>query len=150
IEKNAIQLAKGVAPSLSLDPYDQWRVFQSNGQWRFTPPVQVVAALLEALRVLEAEGSPAARRQRYQENFTTLTEGMRRLGFRVFLDEGIQKPATVTFVTPEDPCFSFDDLCVGLAGRGFIIYPGKLTQAQCSRIGCIGVLRAEDFDPLVA
>jgi 2-aminoethylphosphonate-pyruvate transaminase len=150
IEKNAIELAKGVAPSLSLDLYDQWRGFEANGQWRFTPPVQVVAALLRALRFLEAEGGPAARLQRYQENFRTLTEGMRRLGFRVFLDESIQSPIIVTFVMPEDPRFCFDDLYAGLAERGFIIYPGKLTQAQSFRIGCIGALHAKDFDRLVA
>ena len=150
IKKSAIELAKGVAPSLSLDLYDQWHGFESNGQWRFTPPVHVVAALLEALRVLEAEGGPAARLQRYQENFRTLTEGMRRLGFRVFLDEGTQAPIIVTFVTPEDPRFCFHELSAGLAARGFIIYPGKLTQAQSFRIGCIGALHAADFDRLVA
>jgi 2-aminoethylphosphonate-pyruvate transaminase len=150
IERSVIELAKGVAPSLSLDLYDQWRGFEANGQWRFTPPVQVVAALLEALRVLEAEGGPPARLQRYQENFRTLTEGMRRLGFRVFLDGSIQAPIIATFVEPEDPRFRFDDLYAGLAARGFIIYPGKLTQAQSFRIGCIGALYAEDFDRLVA
>jgi len=139
-----------VAPSLSLDLYDQWRGFEANGQWRFTPPVQVVAALLQALRVLEAEGGPVARLQRYQQNFRTLTEGMRRIGFRVFLDESIQSPIIVTFVMPEDPRFCFDALYAGLATRGFIIYPGKLTQAQSFRIGCIGALHAEDFDRLVA
>ncbi|HEX6002180.1 MAG TPA: 2-aminoethylphosphonate--pyruvate transaminase [Hyphomicrobiaceae bacterium] len=150
IEKRAIELAKDVAPSLSLDLYDQWRGFESNGQWRFTPPVQVVAALLEALRGLEAEGGPAGRLQRYRENCRTLTEGMRRLGFRVFLDRDLQAPVIVTFVSPEDPRFRFDDLYNGLAARGFIIYPGKLTQAQSFRIGCIGALHAEDFDRLVA
>ena len=150
IEKNAIELAKGVAPSLSLDLYDQWRGFESNGQWRFTPPVQVVAALIEALGVLGAEGGPAARLQRYQENFRTLTQGMRRLGFRVFLDEGIQAPIIVTFLTPEDPRFCFDDLYAGLVARGFIIYPGKLTQAQSFRIGCIGAPQAQDCARLVA
>jgi 2-aminoethylphosphonate-pyruvate transaminase len=150
IDENVIERAKGVAPSLSLDLYDQWRGFESNGQWRFTPPVQIVAALLEALRGLEAEGGPAARLRRYQQNFRALTEGMRRLGFRVFLDEGTQAPIIVTFVTPEDPRFCFDDLYAGLAARGFIIYPGRLTRAQSFRIGCIGALHAEDFDRLVA
>jgi 2-aminoethylphosphonate-pyruvate transaminase len=150
IKKNAIEIAKGAAPSLSLDLYDQWRGFESNGQWRFTPPVQVVAALLEALRALEAEGGPSARLQRYQENCRTLTEGMRRFGFQVFLDEGVQAPIIVTFVAPDDPRFCFDDLYAGLAARGFIIYPGKLTRAQSFRIGCIGALHAEDFDRLVA
>jgi 2-aminoethylphosphonate-pyruvate transaminase len=150
IDKDAVESGKGVAPSLSLDLYDQWRGFESNGQWRFTPPVQVVAALLAALRTLEAEGGPAARLQRYRENFRTLTEGMRRLGFRLFLDEGIQAPIIVTFVTPDDPRFCFDDFYAGLAARGFIIYPGKLTQVQSFRIGCIGALHAGDFDRLVA
>ena len=104
IEKNAIELAKGVAPSLSLDLYDQWRGFESNGQWRFTPPVQVVAALLEALRGLEAEGGPAARLRRYQQNFRALTEGMRRLGFRVFLDAGIQAPINAVTWAATDSC----------------------------------------------
>jgi 2-aminoethylphosphonate-pyruvate transaminase len=150
IDKNAVEAAKGVAPSLCLDLYDQWRGFESNGQWRFTPPVQVVAALVAALRALEAEGGPAARLQRYQENFRTLTEGMRRLGFRLFLDEGIQAPIIATFVTPESARFCFDDFYASLAARGFIIYPGKLTQTQSFRIGCIGALHAEDFDRLVA
>jgi 2-aminoethylphosphonate-pyruvate transaminase len=150
IDKDAVESAKGVAPSLSLDLYDQWRGLESNGQWRFTPPVQVVVALLEALRALEAEGGPDARLQRYRENLRTLTEGMRRLGFRLFLDEAIQSPIIATFVTPDSARFCFDDFYAGLAARGFIIYPGKLTQAQSFRIGCIGALHAGDFDRLVA
>jgi len=150
IENNAIACAKGVAPSLSLDLYDQWRGFESNGQWRFTPPVQVVAALLEALRVLEAEGGPTARLERYQKNFRTLADGMARLGFRLFLDERVQAPIIATFRSPADARFRFDDLYAALAARGFIIYPGKLTRAQSFRIGCIGALQPDDLRRLVA
>jgi 2-aminoethylphosphonate-pyruvate transaminase len=149
IEKNAIERAKGVAPSLSLDLHDQWLGFEANGQWRFTPPVQVVAALVEALRFLEAEGGPAARLQHYQKNIRTLADGMARLGFHVFLDPSVQAPIIVTFRSPEDPRFRFDDLYAALAARGFIIYPGKLTQAQSFRIGCIGALEPDDFARLV-
>jgi len=150
VEAAAIARAKRVAPSLSLDLYDQWRGFESNGQWRFTPPVQVVAALVEALRLLEAEGGPAARYAHYAANFRTLADGMSRLGFRLFLDESIQSPIIATFRTPQDPRFRFDDLYAALAARGFIIYPGKLTQAQSFRIGCMGALEPEDFERLVA
>lgn len=150
IEKNAIEFAKGVAPSLSLDLYDQWRGFEGNGQWRFTPPVQVVAALIEALRALEAEGGPAARLERYQKNFRTLADGMARLGFRLFLDERVQAPIIATFQSPKDARFRFDDLYAALAARGFIIYPGKLTRTQSFRIGCIGALQADDLRRLVA
>jgi 2-aminoethylphosphonate-pyruvate transaminase len=150
VETKAIERAKRVAPSLSLDLHDQWRGFESNGQWRFTPPVQVVAALVEALRVLEAEGGPAARGAHYAANFRTLADGMARLGFSLFLDESIQAPIIATFRTPPDPRFRFDDLYAALATRGFIIYPGKLTQAQSFRIGCIGALEPEDFERLVS
>ena len=150
IEKDAIELAKSVAPSLSLDLYDQWRGFESDGQWRFTPPVQVAAALVEALRGLEAEGGPAARLERYEKNFRTLADGMARLGFRLFLDDRVQAPIIATFHSPADPRFRFDDLYAALAARGFIIYPGKLTQAQSFRIGCIGALQPDDLRRLVA
>ena len=150
VEAAAIARAKGVAPSLSLDLYDQWRGFETNGQWRFTPPVQVVAALVEALRVLEAEGGPAARGAHYAANFRTLADGMARLGFRLFLDEKIQAPIIATFRTPQDRRFRFEDLYAALAARGFIIYPGKLTKSESFRIGCIGALEPEDFDRLVA
>jgi 2-aminoethylphosphonate-pyruvate transaminase len=149
IEQTAIERAQGVAPSLSLDLHDQWRGFESNGQWRFTPPVQVVAALVEALRALEAEGGPAARLKRYQKNLRTLTDGMARLGFHLFLDERLQAPIIATFRSLADARFRFDDLYAALAARGFIIYPGKLTRAPSFRIGCIGALQPEDFRRLV-
>lgn len=150
VERCAIERAKGVAPSLSLDLHDQWCGFEANGQWRFTPPVQVVAALVKALRSLEAAGGPAARLERYRENYRILVDGMTNLGFRLFLDKRIQAPIIVTFRSPADPHFRFDDFYTALAARGFIIYPGKLTKAQSFRIGCIGALEREDFRRLIA
>lgn len=150
IEQGTLERAKGVAPSLCLDLHDQWRGFESNGQWRFTPPVQVVSALVEALRFLEVEGGPAARLAHYQKNCRVLIDGMSRLGFRLFLDESVQAPIIVTFRSPANPRFRFDDLYAALAARGFIIYPGKLTREESFRIGCIGALEPEDFSRLVA
>jgi 2-aminoethylphosphonate-pyruvate transaminase len=149
IERSLIERAKSVAPSLSLDLFDQWRGFESNGQWRFTPPVQVVAALLEALRALEAEGGPQARGRRYAANFRALAEGMGRLGFRLFLDPSVQAPIIATFRMPQDDRFHFDAFYAALAARGFIIYPGKLTGTASFRIGCIGALDPADFVRLV-
>ncbi|MBV8537706.1 MAG: 2-aminoethylphosphonate--pyruvate transaminase [Alphaproteobacteria bacterium] len=149
VEKRAIERAQGVAPSLSLDLHDQWRGLEKNGQWRFTPPVQVVAALVEALRWLEAEGGPAARQARYADNFRTLSEGMARLGFRLFLDPAVQAPIIATYHCPDDTRFAFDRLYTLLAARGYVIYPGKLTHADTFRIGCIGDLHRGDFEGLL-
>jgi len=149
VEKGAIEHAAGVAPSLSLDLYDQWRGLETNGQWRFTPPVQVVAALVEALRRLEADGGPAARHARYAANFRILADGMARLGFRLFLDPAVQAPIIATYHSPEDGRFRFDEFYRMLAERGYIIYPGKLTQTASFRIGCIGDLHGGDFEGLL-
>ena len=148
VREEVLAARKGNSPSVSLDLEAQWRGFEGNGQWRFTPPVQVVAALVEALRLLEAEGGPEARRARYGNNLRTLLEGMRRLGFTLYLDEAVQAPIIATFRSPED--FDFRRFYDALAERGFLIYPGKLTQAESFRIGCIGALGQGDFERLLA
>ena len=149
VEKTALERAQGAAPSLCFDLYDQWRGFETNGQWRFTPPVQVAAALVEALRGLAAEGGPAARHARYAANFRVLSEGMTRLGFRLFLDPAVQAPIIATFHAPDDRRFQFDQFYARLAERGFVIYPGKLTETASFRIGCIGDLRPDKFKDLL-
>jgi 2-aminoethylphosphonate-pyruvate transaminase len=149
VEKRRLEGAKGNSPSLSLDLFDQWRGFETNGQWRFTPPVQVAAALVEALRALEAEGGPPARLARYRANCEVLVSGMAARGFDLFLDPALQAPIIATFRLPRQAPFSFDRFYEGLAARGFVIYPGKLTRAESFRIGCIGALTPADFERLL-
>jgi 2-aminoethylphosphonate-pyruvate transaminase len=150
LDRTALAAAQGVSPSLSLDLYDQWRGFEGNGQWRFTPPVQVVAALVAALRQLEAEGGPAARLRRYQDNFATLAAGMDALGFRLVLDPAFQAPIIATYHRPDESWFDFDRFYHALAECGFLIYPGKLSRAESFRIGCIGAIEPADFRRLLA
>jgi 2-aminoethylphosphonate-pyruvate transaminase len=150
VEKTALETAKGVSPSLSLDLHDQWRGFETNGQWRFTPPVQVVAALVEALRLLASEGGPPARLARYQANLNVLVEGFGRLGFPLYLDPALQAPIIATFRPPTDRPFDFPGFYDALAGAGFVIYPGKLTREPSFRIGCIGAVIPADFERLIA
>ncbi len=61
VERDLLERASGNAPSLSLDLFEQWRAFEADGQWRFTPPTQVVAALDRALDEHAAEGGVAGR-----------------------------------------------------------------------------------------
>jgi len=138
IRKSALVLAKGNAPSLSLDLYDQWESMESTGQWRFTPPTHVIVAFHRALIEHEQEGGVNARGNRYRENCRILIEGMRGMGFQTLLPDALQAPIIVTFHTPEDPRFDFQRFYDSLCDRGFVIYPGKLTVADSFRIGCIG------------
>ena len=86
----------GNSPSTSLDLYSQWRGFETTGQWRFTPPTQVVAALDAALNQLDAEGGVAARGQRYGQHCAMLVAGLARLGFQIYLPAALQGPAPRT------------------------------------------------------
>lgn len=134
----ALQSAAGHAHALSLDLHDQWRAMEGNGQWRFTPPVQALLALDQALVELQQEGGPAGRLGRYRRNCDVLVAGMKSLGFELFLDPALQAPIIVTFLMPADPAFRFDAFYAGLNRRGYVIYPGKLTGRDTFRIGCIG------------
>ena len=92
VERDLLAGCEGRSASTALDLHAQWRGFEGNGQWRFTPPVQVVAALVEALRNLEAEGGPPARLARYQANCDTLLAGAEALQLRPYLDQSVQAP----------------------------------------------------------
>ncbi|MDP7668480.1 MAG: 2-aminoethylphosphonate--pyruvate transaminase [Rhodospirillales bacterium] len=140
LRREALEASEGNAHSLSLDLYEQWNSMERDGQWRFTPPTHVVAALSAALDALEAEGGVEKRLARYQENCRVLVEGMREMGFETVLADEVQAPILVTFHVPADPRFRFDSFYAAMRSRGFLIYPGKLTQAESFRIGCIGNL----------
>lgn len=138
IRREALEAAKGNAPSLSLDLYDQWQGLEANGQWRFTPPTHVLAAFDQALDEHAAEGGVAGRGARYRRNHQILVEGMSALGFAMLVPPPLQAPIIVTFLMPADPRFVFTEFYDRLREKGYAIYPGKLTVAASFRIGCIG------------
>jgi len=141
---------EGWARSLSLDLLGQWRGFEKNGQFRYTPPTHSLLAFEQALRELEQEGGVIARGARYHRNQKVLVEGMRQLGFRPYLDPKVQSCIITSFHFPRDPRFTFDDFYRRLSHRGFIIYPGKISQADTFRIGSIGRLFETDLRALLA
>ncbi len=108
-----------------MDLLDQWQYMQKTGQWRFTPPTHVVAALRAAIDQYQAQGGQPARLARYTENCAALVSGMRALGFRTFLPDAVQAPIIVTFHSPPDPKYDFSEFYRRVRDRGFILYPGQ-------------------------
>lgn len=150
IRRSAIESAEGNAHSLSLDLYDQWRYLEHTGQWRFTPPTHVVAAALQALAEHAEEGGIQGRLQRYSTNRDRLVSGMRALGFQTLLDDHWLSPIIITFLSPQDRCFQFERFYQLMKTQGFIIYPGKLTEAESFRLGVIGQLDLDQIDAVLA
>jgi 2-aminoethylphosphonate-pyruvate transaminase len=142
---------RGQARSLSLDLYDQWETMEEHGgKWRFTSPTHTVRAFAQALVELEAEGGVSARHERYRTNQRNLVEGMKRLGFLPLLPQTLQSPIITAFHSPADPGYDFGRFYDRLKQRGFVIYPGKVTDVDTFRIGNIGDVHLEDIQRLLA
>jgi 2-aminoethylphosphonate-pyruvate transaminase len=142
---------KGYARSLSLDLFDQWETMEKNrGKWRFTSPTHVVRAFAKALEELADEGGVAQRWERYRENCGLLVAGMTRMGFVPLLDETYRSPIITAFLSPDHPDFRFNTFYDRLKARGFVIYPGKVTQKDTFRIGHIGDIHPTDIRNLLA
>jgi 2-aminoethylphosphonate-pyruvate transaminase len=67
------------------------------------------------------------------------------LGFEPFLDPRIQAPIIVTFHAPPDPAYTFKTFYAHVRDKGFVLYPGKLTQVETFRVGCIGAIAPEEM-----
>ena len=146
----SLEQTEGWARSLSLDLFDQWKTMErGKGDWRFTSPTHVILAFEQALRELSEEGGVAARHARYVDNHTRLVAEMCRIGFRTLLPGELQAPIITSFLNPKDPRFDFDTFFGKLKTRRFMIYPGKVTDAETFRIGNIGHVFREDIDELI-
>ena len=150
MRRAALESASGNSHSLALDLLDQWQYMQKTGQWRYTPPTHVLAALRAAIDQYLREGGLAARQARYQANCAALVDGMRALGFKTFLPDALQAPIIVTFHAPADPAYQFAEFYRRVRDQGFILYPGKLTAVETFRVGCIGAIGPEVMRRAVA
>ena len=149
IRKTLLDECAGRSQSLAMDLHDQYVYMEKTTQWRFTPPTHVVVALAEAIAQFEAEGGQPARLARYTSNYQTLITGMKKLGFKPFLDPAIQAPIIVTFHAPADSKYDFKTFYAAARARGFILYPGKLTQIETFRVGCIGAIGPDEMEQAV-
>ncbi|MGA8706960.1 MAG: 2-aminoethylphosphonate--pyruvate transaminase [Steroidobacteraceae bacterium] len=138
--RSELAAAVGNCHSLALDLTDQWLYMQKTGQWRYTPPTHVMAALRVAIDQYRSEGGQPARLARYRRNCDSLLSGMRALGFESFLPSAAQAPIIVTFHAPPDPAYEFGEFYRRVRDLGFTLYPGKLTSLETFRVGCIGAI----------
>ena len=148
-KRTALESCKGNSRSHSLDLYDQWHSMETqSGKWRFTSPTHTVRAFLQAMHELEEEGGVVARNNRYRNNHRVLVEGMSQIGLKPFLAPDLQSPIITAFLEPDSDSFDFKKLYDGLKQEGFVIYPGKVSQAPTFRIGHIGNVYPDDIERL--
>jgi 2-aminoethylphosphonate-pyruvate transaminase len=149
-KRETLLKTEGYARSLSLDLLGQWKGLEANGQFRFTPPTHALLAFHQALLELQAEGGVEGRAARYRANYETLVAGMREMGFTEYLRPELQGYIITSFRYPRHPNFDFEEFYRRLNERDAVIYPGKVSDADCFRIGNIGRIFPADVKALLA
>ncbi|MDE9437863.1 2-aminoethylphosphonate--pyruvate transaminase [Xenorhabdus bovienii] len=151
IARREILEEPGTTRTLSLDLKAQYQGFQRDGMWRFTPPVQVIAALSHAIDDYHQQGGQAARLQAYQQRARIVVDGLAPLGIHPLVTGNDSAPAIITFVLPfDEQVLSASLLSERLLASQVAIYPSKMGEINSFRIGFIGELTENDIYRLIA
>jgi 2-aminoethylphosphonate-pyruvate transaminase len=141
-----LEACLGQAGSWSFDLADVYANYKrSPGGFRFTPPVQVLAAFVTALDLFDAEGGQKARLARYRANAEALYNGAIAIGLVPYLAREMQGPVVMNIHAPADPAWSLLGFVEALKRRGFLISNFYNTPQPSFRVGCIGAIGPEDM-----
>jgi len=135
--------------SFYLDLYSQYDFYKRTGQMQFTPPVQVVYALKQAIAEYFEEGDQT-RYRRYTKSWSTLRKGMNEIGFKFLLKKQEESHILTTIVEPKDPNYDFNRMHDLLYEEGFTIYPGKMGKKKTFRIANMGAIDHKDIEKFLA
>ncbi|RJG26539.1 2-aminoethylphosphonate aminotransferase [Paenibacillus thiaminolyticus] len=130
--------------SYYLNLYAQYQYFAEHAQMRFTPPVQILYALRQAIRELKQEGM-AKRYERYMASWKTLISGLKRLGLTYLVPEE-HHSKIITSIHEPYAGFDFQSMHDFFYSKGIMIYPGKLEELKTFRIANIGDITAKDIE----
>jgi len=125
--------------------YMQYDFFESVGEMHFTPPVQTIYALRQAIEEYLDEGEQA-RWERLTKCWEAIHKGLEELGLGSVIDKKIQGRLVVTVKAPTDDKFDFFKLHDYCYDRGFTIYPGKMFGVKTFRLCNLGQITYKDIE----
>jgi len=142
--KDAMEKVKEVKPrNFYLALYAQYENFIKTHQMRFTPPVQTLYALKQAIIEAKKEGI-AQRYERYSKSWQTLTDTLKEIHLEYLVDDTFHSKIITSIFIPEG--IDFDDMHDYFFERGFTIYPGKVADFNTFRIANIGQIDYKDME----
>jgi 2-aminoethylphosphonate-pyruvate transaminase len=127
----------------------QYDFFKRVGEMHFTPPVQTVYALKQAIKEYWEEGEQA-RYQRLTQCWEAIHKGLEEIGLATVIDREIQGHLVVTVKAPEGDQFDFFKLHDYCYERGFTIYPGKMFGLETFRLCNLGQITSRDIEDFFA
>ncbi len=143
----AFERASG-ATSLYLDLH-KYAQGWDKGEPPFTPAIQSLYALQEALREFEEAGGQAQRQAQYRALAGKVMAGLQRLGISTFLAADASSCVLTAYHLPKG--VTYDSLHDRLKETGFVIYAGQGNlSSEMFRISTMGDLHDADMDRLLA
>jgi len=145
--RSALEALRGRAPrSVYLDLHSHFAT-QEHDNTPFTPAVQVLHAMEQALAELAQEGL-SRRVARYAENARVLREGLGRLGLEILVAPERRSNILTTFRLPSG--LAYDALHDALKRRGYVIYAGQGDlRTYAFRVANMGTLTPRDMAGVV-
>lgn len=132
-----------------LNLYDQYQYFLQTKQTRFTPPVQTLYALRQAIIDTKRE-TIAARYARFTKCWEILVSALDELGLSMLVARQHQSHFITAVKVPTSPKYNFDTFHDIARAEGFTIYPGKLGNVNTFRIANMGDITAAEMTRFTA
>ncbi len=140
IEKSATYPKRSYYCNLFL----QYDYFEKTGEMHFTPPVQTIYSVKQALAEYFLEGEEA-KWARHTEVMQAIHDGAQALGLKEIIPLENQAGLVACILYPVDENWSFEKVHDYCYERGFTIYPGKISSTNTFRLCALGAITAEDI-----
>jgi 2-aminoethylphosphonate aminotransferase len=124
---------------------ENYNYLEKNKQFLFTPPVQTLYALRQAVTEYFLEGAEN-RYKRYASMYEIMKKKVTDLGFKFLVDEKHHAKLLTAILDPESKNYSFNEMHDYLFERGFTIYPGKVGNINTFRLSNIGEIYPSDIE----
>lgn len=128
-----------------LNLYSQYKYFLETKQMRFTPPVQTLYALKQAIIELNIEGIEQ-RYERFSKAWEVLINGITHLGLTYLVQKEHQSKIITAIVEPSIKTYNFEEMHDYFYRKGYTIYPGKMDAQNTFRVANIGDVTYKDME----
>ena len=126
-----------------LNLFAQYENFIKSHQMRFTPPVQTLYALKQA--IIEAKEERIENRyKRYSKSWERLTNELKKMGLKYLVDDKYHSKIITSIFIPDG--VDFNEMHDYFYERGFTIYPGKVAEFNTFRVANIGEIDYRDME----
>lgn len=145
-KKTSLSQCENICKSLSLDLYDQNKLMETSGAFRFTAPTHVLLALDNAIDETINTGGINTRFEEYTKRNQLVRTIMQAEGFETLVEVNMQAPMITTFLIPNN--FKFANYYDFMKSHDMLLYSGKLQSYDAFRIGNMGEMQIKDIERL--